>query len=274
MITLTPQQKLELMRQYDANPSVAILTVIQILSDQVENTLEAEKEKIRKELEQKYLNIEKIIQDLRGEDGEDSDPVEVAEIITSDPSFYSLTKGAKGDSIIGPPGNDYILTETDKKDIASKIEVPVVEKIVEHTETIVKEQPIVTEVIKEKAVTDEPLEIAEKLNTLTEKVEMTVIKAVDDPIQLAKIELLSVGNGGFIELIQPLSPLAFTWNFLQKNGEGLHHICYEGYSSDEIDNIILKGKMLKLRGPIRAVLFERDVIFAMTRSRTIIEFIL
>jgi hypothetical protein len=104
--------------------------------------------------------------------------------------------------------------------------------------------------------------------------EMTVIKAVDDPIQLAKIELLSVGNGGFIELIQPLSPLAFTWNFLQKNGEGLHHICYKGYSADEIDNIIRKGKMLKLRGPIRAVLFERDVIFAMTRSRTIIEFIL
>jgi hypothetical protein len=104
--------------------------------------------------------------------------------------------------------------------------------------------------------------------------ETNLIKAVYDPIQLAKIELLSVGRGSFIELIQPLGPQAFTWNFLKKNGEGLHHVCYEGYSSAEIDLILLKGKMLKLRGPIPAILFERDVIFAMTRNKTIIEFIL
>ena len=104
--------------------------------------------------------------------------------------------------------------------------------------------------------------------------EMTLIKEVNDPIQQAKIELLSVGQGSFIELIQPLSSQSFTWKFLQKYGEGLHHICYAGYSSSEIDSLILKGKMLKLRGPLPAILFERDVIFVMTRYRTIIEFIL
>ena len=104
--------------------------------------------------------------------------------------------------------------------------------------------------------------------------DMTVIKAVHDPIQLARIELLSVGGGGFIELIQPLNSKAFTWNFLKKKGEGLHHTCFEGFTPAEVDDILLKGKMLKLRGPVPAVLFERDVVFAMTRSRAIIEFIL
>lgn len=46
-------------------------------------------------------------------------------------------------------GNDYVLTPKDKKDIASQIIVPVVEKVIERTETI-KEQPVVKEVVTEK----------------------------------------------------------------------------------------------------------------------------
>lgn len=76
-----------------------------------------------------------------------------------------LKKGDKGDKptkqelleIIKPlipkveNGEDYILTEKDRKDIAKSISVPVVEKVIEKTE-VVKEQPI--EVIKEVAVFD------------------------------------------------------------------------------------------------------------------------
>jgi hypothetical protein len=99
-------------------------------------------------------------------------------------------------------------------------------------------------------------------------------KTVEDKLQNAKIELLSVSNGSYIELIQPLGPDAFTWNFLKKYGQGLHHLCFEGYSLSTIEKFIFEKKMIKLRGPIYASLFNKEVIFAMTRSRSIIEFIL
>ncbi len=105
-------------------------------------------------------------------------------------------------------------------------------------------------------------------------VQMNLVSKIVDVIQDAKIELLTVGGGSFVELIQPLSPKAFTWNFMRKNKQGLHHICYEGYSLVEVEELIAKTKMMKIRGPIPAILFNRDVIFAMTRSRDIIEFIL
>lgn len=66
----------------------------------------------------------------------------------------------------GIDGEDYVLTEEDKDDIASKIIVPVVEKIIEKTETIIREtpketiteriieKPIVTNITKEVAVLD------------------------------------------------------------------------------------------------------------------------
>lgn len=105
-------------------------------------------------------------------------------------------------------------------------------------------------------------------------VQMNLVSKIVDVIQDAKIELLTVGGGSFVELIQPLSPKAFTWNFMKKNKQGLHHICYEGYSLREVEELITKTKMMKIRGPIPAILFNRDVIFAMTRSRAIIEFII
>jgi hypothetical protein len=71
----------------------------------------------------------------------------------------------------GEPGKDYILTEEDLDAIAKQIEVPVVEKVIEKTETI-HEQPIVKEV----AVGDTPEIIADKLNTLEGVIDVSVIK--------------------------------------------------------------------------------------------------
>ena len=103
---------------------------------------------------------------------------------------------------------------------------------------------------------------------------MSTIAVVNDPVQHARIELLAPDQGSYIELIEPASPDAFTWNFLKKKGQGPHHICYEGYSQDELNSLFLEKKMIKLRGPIPAVLFDRQVIFAMSRTKCIIEFIL
>ena len=57
----------------------------------------------------------------------------------------------------GKDGKNYVLTEIDKLEIAEKIEVPVVEKVIEKTETII-EKPI------EKDVSGEY--IVDKINEL------------------------------------------------------------------------------------------------------------
>lgn len=58
-------------------------------------------------------------------------------------------------SIMEPPkdGKDYVLTSADKEEIASKIKVPVVEKVIEKTE-VIKEVPIVTNKIVKEVSTD------------------------------------------------------------------------------------------------------------------------
>ncbi len=86
-------------------------------------------------------------------------------------------------------GEDYILTEEDKIEIASKIEVPIVEKVIEKTK-VIQEIPIVTNEIKEVAVTDEPNIIAEKLNTLEGAIEAKVIK---DGVTRKEVEQISSG---------------------------------------------------------------------------------
>lgn len=99
-----------------------------------------------------------------------------------DDGLIELPKGDKGDpGKDGKDGSNYVLTSKDKVEIAKSIKVPVVEKVIEKVE-VIREQPIVTqntEVI-ELAVTDEPIVIAEKLNTLDEKVEPKVLKGWKD----------------------------------------------------------------------------------------------
>lgn len=65
----------------------------------------------------------------------------------------------------GVDWKDYVLTEEDKKQIAWEIAVPIVEKIIEKTE-IIKEQPIITNEIKEVAKYETPKQIVTKLESL------------------------------------------------------------------------------------------------------------
>jgi hypothetical protein len=103
---------------------------------------------------------------------------------------------------------------------------------------------------------------------------MTPIKSVYDPLQNADLALYLSGDGAHVELIAPQNSTAFTWNHLGKFGDSMHHICYEGLSEQEVNEMIKGKRMLKIRGPMYAPLFERDVIFAVTRARAIIEFLL
>ncbi len=99
------------------------------------------------------------------------------------------------------------------------------------------------------------------------------VHQVHDPLQHADLALYAAG-GSHIEFIQPLSPQAFTWGALERHGDAPHHVCYEGIAACDIDALLAKHRMLKLRGPMPAVLFGRDVLFAMTRQRSIVEFLL
>jgi len=83
-------------------------------------------------------------------------------------------RGEKGDTPVKGKdyfdGQDYILTAEDKQEIASKIRVPVVEKVIEKTE-VIKEQPI-EKIVKETievAKYEEAEKIVDKINTLPEE---------------------------------------------------------------------------------------------------------
>ena len=67
--------------------------------------------------------------------------------------------------IKGEDGKDYILTDKDKKDIASSIKVPTVEKVIEKTE-VIRETPIITNEVKEVAIPETGEEIVDKINAL------------------------------------------------------------------------------------------------------------
>lgn len=103
-----------------------------------------------------------------------------------------------------------------------------------------------------------------------------IVNDVLDPLQNARLVLLESGTPSvFIELIEPQDETATTWNFLQKRGGGIHHLCYE-VKDEAILNEIARSKRIKLfAGPVPALLFDgRKVAFGMDRNREIVEFLI
>lgn len=91
----------------------------------------------------------------------------------------------------GKDGTNYVLTDEDKRTIAKSIKVPVVEKIIKSIETI-KEQPIVTEIvkvtneIKEIALKDSPDETVDKVNASNKIIQKDRIEGLADIERIAK----------------------------------------------------------------------------------------
>jgi methylmalonyl-CoA/ethylmalonyl-CoA epimerase len=61
--------------------------------------------------------------------------------------------------------------------------------------------------------------------------------------QGVKAVLLEVGEG-HIELIEPLSPDSGVAKFIERNGEGMHHVAYQ---TDDIDSALQQVKAAGLR---------------------------
>jgi len=66
----------------------------------------------------------------------------------------------------------------------------------------------------------------------------------DVPSQASKVAFLPVGEGE-VELVQPTDPDTGLANYLEKRGEGMHHLCIE---VDDIQGMLkkLKEKQVKL----------------------------
>lgn len=132
------------------------------IEEKLDSTMEAILVKLAEEKEQEKVTVSKM----------DNLPKELNSVVGGFSTvFIKGEKGEKGD--IGPrgpkgdkgdkgdDGKDYTLTNTDKKEIASMVKVPVVEKVTE----IIKE-PIYTENIIEKALYESAEDIVSKINEL------------------------------------------------------------------------------------------------------------
>ncbi|HUM64385.1 MAG TPA: VOC family protein [Chitinophagaceae bacterium] len=101
------------------------------------------------------------------------------------------------------------------------------------------------------------------------------VRELFDPVQNSKMALYSNFNDSFIELIQPLNEESFTYNFLQKSGGGYHHLCYEMNSAGELMELASAQKLIRIKGPLPAILFDnREVWFYFTRNKQIVEFVI
>ncbi len=100
-------------------------------------------------------------------------------------------------------------------------------------------------------------------------------KEIYDPVQNSQMALYTNYSDSYIELIHPLNKNSFTFNFLEKKGGGFHHLCYEVSSADELGDIARAQKLILVKGPLPAILFEnREVWFYYSRNKQIVEFVI
>lgn len=179
---LTSQQKLLIMRKAENNPTLAFMELVKILESQIQDQVNSLVEEKLKEIDKKTDKIVllKKLDNLKGDKGD----------------------SIKGDK--GEPGRDYILTEQDKKHIASLVKIPVLQQIVEKQQ-IVKERPVITQLkrtinqIKEVAKYESPDEIARKINSKEGLIDLKSIKGLENylkNIQRSMRDKSGISKGG------------------------------------------------------------------------------
>ena len=100
-------------------------------------------------------------------------------------------------------------------------------------------------------------------------------KRVYDPIQHSNIVLLKTNNDLYLEIIEPIDKNSTTYNFLNSNGGGYHHICFLLENQQRLKEIIEEKKIKIFWGPKPATLFNnRNIVFGLSRNKELIEFII
>lgn len=87
---MSPTQKLQLKRQYDTSPGVAFLNAVELIRKECEESIKG----MRKDMAGMLLTD--IITEMKGQDGEDADPHEIAEILLESPDFIKKVKARDG----------------------------------------------------------------------------------------------------------------------------------------------------------------------------------
>lgn len=188
---ITPTQKIDIMREYAKNPAEAILTVLEMLRKELENYAGVMRDKILADLKEEMPDLEKVMNSIKGADGEDADAEEVAQILADMPEFVRMTKGDKGDdgkTVVGPPGPrpvvgiDFVQPKdgSDGKNADEKVIARMLKTdsgFVKKTKGDRGDDGVDGKNGKDGSP-DKPLEIAAKLNTTQESVDVTVIKGL------------------------------------------------------------------------------------------------
>jgi methylmalonyl-CoA/ethylmalonyl-CoA epimerase len=103
----------------------------------------------------------------------------------------------------------------------------------------------------------------------------TKVADLVDPLQNARLALYTNYSNSYVELIQPLNESSYTWRSLVRRGAHFNHFCYEVEDMPELRSTVSRMRMLKVLGPIPALLFEgRHVCFYYNRNEQIVEFLI
>jgi hypothetical protein len=150
MPELTPQKKKKI-AEFLEKGDVAVFSYLLELEDKFEKLVNDTEKKIQ------AVDVANILEQVKGKDG------------------YIPQKGIDYEDGRTPvkgvdykDGEDYVLTDDDKNEIVSKIKVPIVEKIIEkRTETVIKEQPIITETKVENPFILSGVQVVDEINSLS-----------------------------------------------------------------------------------------------------------
>jgi len=99
---------------------------------------------------------------------------------------------------------------------------------------------------------------------------------VYDPHQHSNICMLDTGQSETpVELIEPIDEKSTTYQYLKKNGNGTHHICYQIDDLESLERYMGEHKLKRIYGPVEAVVFgKREVVFGYSRTQGIVEFLI
>ena len=209
--TLKKTKVIELLRLFKSNNRKDFMSILEskLRSKEIDQEILNEFLKLKDTIidETEYLKVTEPLDKLNESIGAISAELNTLKSDVDEIKKKEWSLEIKNDEIRGLPGepgtpgtngSDYVLTEQDKLAIASSIKVPAVTNTVENRTEVIKEIPIVTNEIVQVAVTDEPQVIADKLNTLTEKVEKKVIKGLEDDLKKIRHSINTGGGGGIL----------------------------------------------------------------------------
>ena len=99
---------------------------------------------------------------------------------------------------------------------------------------------------------------------------------VYDKNQHSNICLLNtLKNEPIIELIEPIDEKSTTYNHLIKNGNGIHHLCYQIESWLMLKGYLSRKKIKVIMGPVKALIFKNQrVVFGYSPIQGLVEFII